>query len=502
MVWVWRWQRLAPVIGIATVLLGLCANDAWATTTVTKSFTSPGDYYFMVPAGVTSITVSATGAAGGTDSGGNCTSHSYAGGEGASVTATVAVSPGEPLFVGVGGPGGSGSCNTQAGAGGTGGGGAGGVSTYASGTGGGGASIVGAGSPSPGFFGSLVVAGGGGGAAPYAVGGNAGSPGANGDAMCGPPPVYDASGCGGGAGTVGAGGAAGAGEGLAGDSAAASGSFGLGGWGGGSISSANGGGGGGGGYYGGGGGGAGDPPGGGGGGGSSFTAAGATNVSGPTPTSNPAKVMITYDAPTASPSTKSLSFGALPQGVISAEKDVVITNTGSAPLVVSAVYATGTAQGDYIVGDRCQDPVAVGGTCEIGIRFAPQAAGARSATLKVESNASGSPATVSLSGTGAKASSSTSLSLSKSAVTFGSEQLERFHVTVSPQNVSGVPTGKVTISSGTVALCTVTLSAGKGSCSPSAKALRAGRHTITAAYAGDKNFNSSGNATEMLTVKR
>jgi hypothetical protein len=227
---------------------------------------------------------------------------------------------------------------------------------------------------------------------------------------------------------------------------------------------------------------------------------GATNVSGPTPTSNPAEVTITYDVPSASPSTSSLSFGAMPLGVVSAEKDVVITNTGSAPLVVSAVYVTGTGRGDYIVGDRCQDPVAVGGTCEIGMRFAPQAAGARPATLKIESNDPHGPATVSVSGTGARASSSISLSLSKSTVTFGSEQLEHFSVTVSPQT-TGVPSGKVAIRSGAVALCTVTLSAGKGSCSPSAKALHAGTHTITAAYAGDKNFNPSASRSKVLTVR-
>jgi hypothetical protein len=342
-----------------------------------------------------------------------------------------------------------------------------------------------------------VVAGGGGGAGGGAagVGGPAGAAGSAGDGT--------GSGGGGGAGTATAGGTKGAAgtNGTAGNA----GSYELGGAG----ASANafnngsggGGGGGGGGYYGGGGGGSSSGSGGGGGGGSSFVTPDATNVTGPTATGNAAEVTITYAAPTASPSTSSLSFGTVPEGVASAAQDVTITNNGSAPLDVSAVSVTGTNQGDYALNNGCQNPVAVSGSCQIGVRFAPQIVGASSATLNIETNASSSPATVSLSGTGAPDSSSTSLSLSKGTVTFGSEQLERFSVTVSPQ-ITGVPTGMVAVRSGTVVLCTVTLSAGTGSCSPSAKALATGRHTITAHYAGDTNLNPSTSPSKLLTVKK
>jgi hypothetical protein len=186
--------------------------------------------------------------------------------------------------------------------------------------------------------------------------------------------------------------------------------------------------------------------------------------------------------------------------VISAERDVTLTNTGSAPLVVSAASVSGAARGDYLVSDRCQDPVPVSGTCEIGVRFAPQAAGVRPGTLTIKSNDPGSPATVSLSGTGARAPSSTSLTLAGGSVVFGSEQLEHFSVTVSAQT-PGTPTGKVTVRSGTVALCTITLASGKGSCTPHSKALPVGRHTITAAYVGDGNFNPSTSTSKTLTIK-
>jgi hypothetical protein len=162
------------------------------------------------------------------------------------------------------------------------------------------------------------------------------------------------------------------------------------------------GGGGGGGYYGGGGGGGSTPGlvGGGGGGGSSFVIPSATGVSGPTATSSSPVVSITYPVPTAAVGPSTLSFGTEPQGVASAEQSLTVSNNGSAPLVVSGVLLGDANHGDYQVDDGCQQPVAAGSSCQIGVRFAPQAAGASTASLTVLSNAQSTPAPVSLSGTG------------------------------------------------------------------------------------------------------
>jgi hypothetical protein len=260
------------------------------------------------------------------------------------------------------------------------------------GAGGGGESIVGLGTPVPGF-GPLVAAGGGGGAGLNHAGGDAGSAGANGAGGA----------TGGGAGTVGAGGLGGTGN--AGGQAGRDGAPGVGGKGGdGTITSdAVGGGGGGGGYFGGGGGGA-DPTGsgaGGGGGGSSFVTPGATNVSGPTPTSSPSMVSITYDVPTADESPTALSFGTQPQGTVSPAQSVTVTNNGSATLVVGGVLLSGSNPDDYLIDShQCLSGVAPGSSCTIGVRFAPQAQGASSATLTLVTNAPTAPSPVSLSGTG------------------------------------------------------------------------------------------------------
>lgn len=218
---------------------------------------------FVVPAGVTSIAVEAAGAQAGGGFGSG-----LAGANGGTVTATIAVTPGESLRIFVGGAGETGH-HFAGGAGGFNGGATGGGNGYPGGGGGGGASDVRRASYA--LADRLVVAGGGGGsgannlgeaAAGGAGGGTTGATGAAG--------ATGSGGGSGGGGTPTAGGTAGA----TGGGGGTAGSGGVGG----SAGFGNGGGGGGGGYFGGGGGGGGGA-GGGGGGGSSFATGGATGVS-------------------------------------------------------------------------------------------------------------------------------------------------------------------------------------------------------------------------------
>jgi hypothetical protein len=217
---------------------------------------------FLVPAGVTSVTVQAHGARGGKGSSLNVTP-----GNGGSVTATIAVTPGETLAVFVGGTGGDGHANSP-GAGGFNGGGTGPV-VLNTGGGGGGASDVRQGGS--GLANRVVVAGGGGGSG--TGGGVAGGTGGAGGGTTGGSgaTVFDTGG--GTGGTAAAGGSGGHGGG--GGTAGTSGASGTGGGGGVGVSGGSGGGG----YFGGGGGGASNAfPSSGGGGGSSFAAPGATGV--------------------------------------------------------------------------------------------------------------------------------------------------------------------------------------------------------------------------------
>ena len=383
-------------VGVAGALAALAYTGAARAATIgTTKFGSPGVYVFAVPAGVRSVTVTAIGGAGG-----GCSEPdqpSSVGGRGALVAATLVVTPGEQLVVGAGGSGRD--CPApQGGLGGGGGGGSGGSNGVLGGPGGGGASLVGVPTPSPSFPSLLLVAGGGGGGGAELVtfgtkpGIGTFDGGASGSAGRSP---FGASG--GGAGTLVSAGAGGGSDGTKGAQAGTAGSFGLGGAGGGcsALSFGAGGGGGGGGYYGGGGGGCGLAFGSGGGGGSSFVAAGASNVS-TALTNDPPSVSFTYLAPTADESTTAMHFATQTPGTAGPAQTLTVTNNGSAPLVISTILVGGADPDDFLIGDRCQQPVAPGANCQIGIRFHPQVAGARTATLTLLTNAATAPGPVTL----------------------------------------------------------------------------------------------------------
>jgi hypothetical protein len=283
-------SRAARQTAIAAALGALLLSPATAPA-ATHTFTTAGTHFFTVPAGVTSIYLTANGARGGV-----C--YGATGGKGASVAAIIPVTPGDQLRAQVGGIGGGGDGVCPAaggGAGGTGGGGAGGAGTpggsAVGGAGGGGATVV---SRGAGFSELLMVAGGGGGSTYQRNGGDAESAGMNGAV----------AGSGGGGATLVAGGVAGVSNG-AGASAGVAGSSLTGGAGGtgdaAAIPAVGGGGGGGGGYFGGGGGGGGsrDLTGysGAGGGGSSFISFAATFRETTTVTTSSAQVAITYPPP-------------------------------------------------------------------------------------------------------------------------------------------------------------------------------------------------------------
>lgn len=87
-------------------------------------------------------------------------------------------------------------------------------------------------------------------------------------------------------------------------------------------------------------------------------------------------------------------FAATTVGTSSAPQPFVLSNTGNAPLVVSAVASNNP---EFAVTSNCTT-VAAGGNCTVTVTFAPSASGARSAVVTISHNAGGS--TIALSGTG------------------------------------------------------------------------------------------------------
>jgi Divergent InlB B-repeat domain/Glycine rich protein len=268
----WVIGRGGPVVAFACCALLIAPASAEANMTV-FSYTG-AEQMFTVPAGVLSLHVVAIGGAGGPVGSTSAL--------GAQATADLSVTPGEVLYVEVGGNGGASTNLSNAGVGGFNGGGDGGVDgtpNNGAGAGGGGASDVRTTSSSQqGTLDSrVIVAGGGGGGSGFAgAGGPAGQAG-TGHAPGGP-------------GTASAGGTAGGGAGA--------GALGVGGAGEADSSCCVSGGGGGGGLYGGGGGGQGSTSGGGGGGGSSGFGTGTSNTSVVADTSGTPSITFTYTVTT------------------------------------------------------------------------------------------------------------------------------------------------------------------------------------------------------------
>jgi hypothetical protein len=96
----------------------------------------------------------------------------------------------------------------------------------------------------------------------------------------------------------------------------------------------------------------------------------------------------------------------------------------------------------------------------------------------------------------------TTLTLSAPSVPFGAEQTEIFTAKVTPAT-SGTPTGRVTVTTGTTTICTITLSGGTGTCRPtSGTLLRPGSYPITATYSGDTTDTASSDSSQTLVVAK
>ncbi len=95
-------------------------------------------------------------------------------------------------------------------------------------------------------------------------------------------------------------------------------------------------------------------------------------------------------------SPASLSFGNQNLETDSAAQSVTLSNTGTAPLAVENI----SASGDFAAGSGCANVIAAGASCTINVIFTPTADGTRSGSLTVFSNALSSPNSTALSGVG------------------------------------------------------------------------------------------------------
>ena len=112
-------------------------------------------------------------------------------------------------------------------------------------------------------------------------------------------------------------------------------------------------------------------------------------------------ILLGDGSPEPSAAPDSVSFPSQTVGTLSSARTVTVTNsTPGYPLLVDRVLTTGADRADFLVAvDDCTaESVPSAGSCEVGVRFAPSATGARSATLEIRHNGPTSPLTVLLSG--------------------------------------------------------------------------------------------------------
>ncbi|MDQ8045123.1 MAG: choice-of-anchor D domain-containing protein [Solirubrobacteraceae bacterium] len=90
---------------------------------------------------------------------------------------------------------------------------------------------------------------------------------------------------------------------------------------------------------------------------------------------------------------------AQPQATLSAARAITITSSGTASLRIGALTVGGNDPDDFLVsGDTCRATLKLGASCQVFVRFVPQASGPRSAQLLIDGNLR--TVAVPLSGTG------------------------------------------------------------------------------------------------------
>jgi hypothetical protein len=116
-----------------------------------------------------------------------------------------------------------------------------------------------------------------------------------------------------------------------------------------------------------------------------------TGVAPPTPT----------PAVTLNPAGTFNLAGTTTQGTAAAPQNLRVSNSGTAPLHVTAVGVSGLNAGDFSVeGSNClMVAVAAGASCSIPVTFAPLPTGIRSTTLSITDDAVNSPQLVTINGT-------------------------------------------------------------------------------------------------------
>jgi len=99
-------------------------------------------------------------------------------------------------------------------------------------------------------------------------------------------------------------------------------------------------------------------------------------------------------------SASAIPYGSLTVNTPSDSQSVTLTNTGTAPLLITSIAVSGTNSSEFDFANNCPTNLAAGASCTIHGHFAPTTTGPMTAAVTVTSTAPGSPESFKLSGTG------------------------------------------------------------------------------------------------------
>jgi hypothetical protein len=99
-------------------------------------------------------------------------------------------------------------------------------------------------------------------------------------------------------------------------------------------------------------------------------------------------------------SPTSLSFGDQTVNIASAPKNIMLSNSGNTALSIGSIALAGANVPSFSQTNNCGSTLAAGASCTIAVRFKPNSAVSKSASISIHDNAAGSPQSVALSGTG------------------------------------------------------------------------------------------------------
>ena len=166
---------------------------------------------------------------------------------------------------------------------------------------------------------------------------------------------------------------------------------------------------------------------------------------------------------TASVSPTSLAFGSQAVGTTSSSKTVTVKNSGSGPLSIGSI----TASGDFTQTNNCGSSLAASSSCTINVSFAPRAVASITGALTIVDSASTSPQIVKMTGTAVAPLTFSPTGLTLPSVAVGSTSSATVTVT-NKQNsaisLTPTPTADYTVTGGTCASslaasssCTITV---------------------------------------------